>query len=56
MLGSSSFNSEYGQSWAVAVTMLDGPKTFEEIIKHFKEVKRRLGFFDESTEYKKRSF
>jgi len=56
MLGKQGFGSEYGQSWAVAVTLLDGPKTFQEIIKNFKEVKRRLGFFDESTEYKKAFF
>ncbi len=56
MFEGSSFSSEYGQSWAVAVTMLDGPKTFQEIIQHFKEVKKRLGIFDETTEYKKAFF
>lgn len=49
-------SSEYGQSWAVVVTMLDGPKTFSEIIEHFQTVKRRFGIFDDSGKHQQSFF
>ena len=36
--------TDHGQRWAVAVAMLDGPKTFLEIIEHFNKVKKRSVF------------
>lgn len=47
-------STEYGQSWAVAVTMLDGTKTIEEIIEHFQVVKRRFGVFSKGGNYQER--
>jgi protein-S-isoprenylcysteine O-methyltransferase Ste14 len=49
-------HTDHGQRWAVAVAMLDGPKTFLEIIEHFNKVKRRFGFFDSTTDYSEAYF
>jgi len=43
--------SEYGQNWAVAVTMLEGPKTLDEIIQHFNIVKRRFALFNDQSKH-----
>ena len=43
--------TDHGQRWAVAVAMLDGPKTFLEIIEHFNKVKKRAVFFVNETDY-----
>ncbi len=48
--------SEYGQSWAVAVTMLEGPKTLDEIISHFNVVKRRFGIFNNNINHNRAFF
>ena len=38
-------HSEYGQSWAIAAALVDGPKTINEIAEHFRILMRRFGFF-----------
>src|SRR6056297_2050938 len=49
-------HTDHGQKWAVAVAMLDGTKTFLEIIEHFNKVKKRFGFFVNETDYSESYF
>ncbi len=49
-------HTDHGQKWAVAVAMLDGAKTFLEIIEHFNKVKKRFGFFVNETDYSESYF
>lgn len=40
-------NNEFGQSWSIAAALLDSPKTEPELIKHYKIMSRRFGFYME---------
>jgi len=39
-------HDKYGQSWEIAASLWDGPKTLEEIIEHLHSYLRFLGFFN----------
>ncbi len=36
---------EYGQSWSITAALLDGPRSFEELIDHYRIMARRFGMF-----------
>ena len=38
--------NDYGEKWAVAVTLMDKPCDIEEVQEHFKVIGRRYGLFD----------
>lgn len=45
---------EYGQSWAIATALWDGPKTLEEIAVYFRRYPRLLGFYRSTGRMRKR--
>ena len=37
---------EYGQAWSIAAALLDGPKSFAELLEHYRVMARRFGVFE----------
>src|SRR6056297_2388305 len=36
---------EYGQAWSIAAALLDGPRTYEELLEYYRVMARRFGVF-----------